>query len=327
MAGSFPLVETAIHEKNPVLKKVYEGRFMGKLPRPTDFIPRETVPNFAPKSLHLTHTDRPTFRNLNAAAGSYRVKYADREQTVKIIQDTIVIDVEQTEVEYLRDPVDLQLTEYGKALGSLENDILFNGNPGDDDTVPAGLFYRFANDALLLGQAVDANALAVNTNDATRASFLLLLDEAIELAGGGAPDLMAMNRQTWRIFRASLRNSKLLDTTRDQFDRMIYEYGGVKFVNPGLKPENELSAAESGQILRADQTTSLFDDASTSQIFIINTKGDEGLRLLQVHGLKEERLGQNPNNPTEVVNDVRSTMGIFLPSTFCVSILDGLDIV
>lgn len=327
MAGQFPLWETALHEKNPVLKKVYEGFFKGRLPTPTDFIPRETVDSFGPRSLHLTSTDTPTTRNLNGAAGAYRVKYADRNETVKIIQDALKIDVEQTEVSYVRDPIDLQLTQYGRDLSAHENDLLINGNPDTDDTQPAGLLYRFNNDAAMLGQGVDAANLVPNTNDATRDSFLLLLDEASELCGGGSPDLMVMNRQSWRIFRACLRNRKFLDQNRDQFDRMIQSYNGAKFVNPGKTAATQLSAAAAGQIMLADGTTSIFGTASMSQIIFLATEGDDGIRILQVHGLKTQKVGINPNNTTELVQDMRSTFGLMLPSQFCASILDGINMV
>lgn len=326
MAGVFPLYETALLEKNPVLNKIYEGYFQTQRPTPTEYIPRETVSTFEPKTLHMTNTDTPTTRNLNASAGAFRVKFGDRHETVKIIQDSIVIDIEQTEVEYMRDPVDENLRAYGSLLSALENDLLINGDPGADDTQPAGLLYRFNNDATLLGQVVNAANTAPNTNDTTRDSFLLYLDEAVELCGGGSPDLMIMNRQSWRIFRAALRNRKLLDQNRDQFDRLIVEYQGAKVVNPGLKPANMLSSAATGQIMLADGTTSVFGTASRSQIIFAKTKGDSGLRILQTHGLKTKKLGQNPNNVTEMVADARSTIGFFLPP-FCVSMVDELDMV
>lgn len=329
MAGEIPLVESALHEKNPALKEVYEGMFRGKLPAPCDYIPRTTVDSFGPKSLHLTHTDTPTTRNLNAAAGSYRAKWSDRTETIKVIQDALKIDIEQTEVAYMsgQDPLDLNLRQYGTDLKALENELVLRGDPDTDDTKPAGLFYRFDNDATLLSQAVDGNSLDIDANDANRFAFLELLDESHELCGGGQPDIMAMNRQTWRKFRAALRQLRVLDTTQDQFDRQVQTYNGVKFCNPGLKPADQLSSAASGQIIPVDDLTGVYGDASTTPIFNISTTGKEGFRIIQVHGLKTERIGRNPANTTEVVLDMRSTLGIFLPTIFCVSLLDGLDVV
>lgn len=329
MVGQIPLIESALHEKNPALKEVYEGMFRGRLPAPAEYIPRVTVDTFGPKSLHLTHTDRPTTRNLNAAAGSYRAKWSDRSETIKVIQDSLKIDIEQTEVSYMsgQDPIDLNLRQYGRDLLALENELLLTGNPLADDTVPAGLLFRFNNDATLITQAVDAGNLDIDGSDTNRFSFLEKLDESHELCGGGQVDIMCMNRQTWRKFRAALRVLKILDTTQDQFDRQVMSYNGAMFCNPGMKPEYQLTSAAAGQIIPSDTTTSIFGDASTTPIFNISHKGKEGLKTLQVHGLKTDRLGRNPENVTEIVVDMRSTYGIFLPTKYCVSLLDGLNVI
>ncbi len=329
MVGEIPLIESALHEKNPALKEVYEGMFKGRLPSHSEYIPRTTVDTFGPKSLHLTLTDRPTTRNLNAPAGSYRAKWSDRSETIKVIQDSLKIDIEQTEVSYMsgQDPIDLNLRQYGRDLLALENELILTGDPSADDTVPAGLQFRFNNDATLIGQAVDANNLDIDASDANRFSFLEFLDESHELCGGGVVDIMCMNRQTWRKFRAALRVLRILDNHQDQFDRMVNTYNGAMFCNPGLRPENQLSAAPAGQIIPVDTTTSVFGDANTTPIYNISHKGKEGLRVLQVHGLKTDRLGRNPENVTEVVVDMRSTLGLFLPTKFCVSLLDGLNVI
>ncbi len=329
MVGEIPLIESALHEKNPALKEVYEGMFRGRLPSPIEYIPRTTVDTFGPKSLHLTLTDRPTTRNLNAAAGSYRAKWSDRSETIKVIQDALKIDIEQTEVSYMsgQDPIDLNLRQYGKDLLALENELLLTGNPSADDTVPAGLLYRFNNDATLIGQGVDAEDLDIDADDASRFQFLEDLDESHELCGGGKVDQMCMNRQTWRKFRAALRVLRILDNHQDQFDRMVQTYNGAMFCNPGQVPQGQLTSAESQQIIPSDTLTSIFGDANTTPIFNISHTGKEGLRVLQVHGLKTDRLGRNPENVTEVVVDMRSTFGLFLPTKFCVSLLDGLNVI
>jgi len=329
MVGEIPLIESALHEKNPALKEVFEGMFKGRLPSHSEYIPRTTVDTFGPKSLHLTLTDRPTTRNLNAAAGSYRAKWSDRSETIKVIQDSLKIDIEQTEVSYMsgQDPIDLNLRQYGRDLLALENELILTGDPTADDTVPSGLQFRFNNDATLIGQAVDAGDLDIDADDTSRFAFLEFLDESHELCGGGVVDIMCMNRQTWRKFRAALRVLRILDNHQDQFDRMVNTYNGAMFCNPGLRPENQLSAAPAGQIIPVDTTTSVFGDANTTPIYNISHKGKEGLRVLQVHGLKTDRLGRNPENVTEVVVDMRSTLGLFLPTKFCVSLLDGLNVI
>lgn len=326
MAGTISLLDVAVTETNPVKKTIYKGMFENRLPSLVEFLPIDNTPNFSPRTLHLTSPGTPTTRNLNAAAGSYTARWSDRQETVKIIHDKIVIDVELLEVDdYVGDPVEMRLSQYGVDLKALYNQLVVTGNPDTDDTQPAGLLYRFNNDATLTGQAVNASNLDVDANDANRLSWLDYIDQAIDLVGGKA-DLIGVNRQTYLKFRSALRALKLLDTTRDQFDREVMTYSGGKVVTPGQKPANQLSAATSGQIIPDDGTTSVFGTASTTPMLFINTAGEEGFRLLQKHGLKTKRIGVNPNSPDEYVVDARSTLGLFVPSKFCVSLLDGLNI-
>jgi hypothetical protein len=327
VADELSLLDISALIKTPIESTVMLSMFKGRLPSPIDFIPTKTVAALSMQTARVTEPDSPTTRNLGGSAGVYKAKVSDRTETLKIIQDKVTLDVVYLSVKnYIEDPIELQFRVYGQVLKADLNNLFIAGDPSADETEPEGLDYRLRNDATFINMSVDAGALDVDNNDANRNSWLDKIDETITLVGGGAPEICIINRQTWLRLRSALRNLKLLDTTKDQHDREIMQLYNTKFLNAGQTAPNVLTPAAAGQIITDDGATSIFGDASTTPMYFLDIAGPEGVKLLQMHNLKSERLGVNPNDPAEYVVSMLYPMGINVPQKFAIGSLQGLDI-
>jgi len=320
------LLDTAAIEQKPLKKAVLMAMFKGRLPSPVDFLPIENAKSLAQEVTRLTDPGTPSTRNIGEAVAAYAAVFTRGQETLKIIENKITIDKVLLDVQtYIEDPIALQTRTYSLVIKNTVNNLLVNGDPSADASDPAGLQYRLVNDAMFLAQAVNAAALDVDANDATRNSWVDYIDEAITLCGGGAPDLAVINRQTWIKFRSALRNLKVLDTTKDQFDRMIMQYGNTKFLDAGNTPAGALSSAATGQVILNDGSTSSFGTANSTPMFFLST-AEEGVRLLQLHPLRITKVGLDPGDPGQFVVDVTWPIGFLIPQKFALSSVQGLDI-
>lgn len=326
MASDLTLLDIAATVKEPVTSQVLLGAFEGQIPSPVDFIPTKKVSNLSMKTVRVTDPDAPTTRAIGGSAGSYKAKVGDRTESLKIIQDKVTFDVIfLKQDDYIEDPVDLQFRIYGESLKHELNNLVVNGDPGADDTEPEGLQYLLNNDAMFSGQGVDAAGLNVDSSDATRLSWLDNIDAAMELCGGGAPDICIVNRQTHRKFRSTIRALKLFDTTRDQFDRQVLMYENTKFVDAGQTPAGMLSPSGT-QVLLDDGYTDIFGNSSASLMFFLSFKGNMGYKIAHLGPPENDRLGKNPNDPAQYVVDMTYCFGPSVPIRFGISTLQGLDI-
>lgn len=319
-------LDIAVAERDPLKKGIMMAMFKSALPSPMDRLPVETANALTQQVIRMTDPGSPSTRNLNDTVTAYQAQFTRGQETLKIIENKVTVDpVFMEQKNYVQDPVQMQITAYGKVVRTTVNDLLINGDPGSDVTQPAGLDYRLRNDAMFSGQAIDGGALNVDADEASRLLWLRHIDNAIVRANGIA-NICIVNTQTWVQLRSVLRTQRLLDTTKDQFDRMIMAYGNTQILDAGQKPAGVITGAVAQQVIADDGITGIFGDASSTPMYFLNTEGDEGARLLQLSPFKAEKLGINPNSPSEFVIDLRWVIGFLLPVKFCLSSVDGLDI-
>lgn len=140
-----------------------------------------------------------------------------------------------------------------KAMTYKFNETFINGDPEVDPEEFKGLLKRV--DAIYAegytGQLIDVG-LGANRGflyDTTaRHTMLDKLDELIYAIRGHKPDYLFMNSKCLLALRSLLRREKLLDNTRDMFDRVVDIYQGVRLVDIGCD---------------ADQTTEIITNAET----------------------------------------------------------------
>ena len=101
------------------------------------------------------------------------------------------------------------------------------------------------------GQKIDAGCAGVGilNSSANSHAFLDKLDQLMYAIKGHRPDYLLMNAKTLLAVRSLLRREKLLDVTKDMFDRQIDTYQGARMVDIGVT---------------ADQTTEIITNSETS---------------------------------------------------------------
>lgn len=98
------------------------------------------------------------------------------------------------------------------------------------------------------GQKIDASCAGVGilNTSATSHAFLDKLDQLLYAIKGHKPDFLLMNSKMLLAARSLLRREKLLDVTKDMFDRQIDVYQGARMIDIGVT---------------ADQTTEIITNA------------------------------------------------------------------
>lgn len=324
------MLDIAAIEERPLVKAIMFAMFQGQLPTPMEMLPVTAAQSLTQETIRMTDGGAPTTRNLGEAVVGYKATFADRKETLKIIENAVKLDKVYLDIKTLiQDPLELQFQAYGKVIKNKVNDLFINGDPTVDSSDPAGLRFRLQNDATFLSQSVNAAPLDLHTPGTLEANgftWLNFIDQAITLCGGGDPDIAIINRQTWIRFRDVLRRTKLLDTTQDQFARNIMTYGNVKFVDAGQKASGVLTSAAASQVIGDDTEISLFGTANTTPMYFVQTKSVEGVRLLQLHPMRMTKVGLDTADPGQYVIDFTWPIGFATPQKFCVSSVQGLDI-
>lgn len=323
--NNITLMDLAVADAKPLRKAILYSMFQSRLVTPIEVLPIKSASSLTQTIIRITDYGTPATRNLDETASAYSAQFADKTETLKIIENTIKIDPTHLDIKtYVQDPVEMRVQAYSKALKAYTNDLFINGDPTVVASQPSGLAFRFANDAYFSGQGVNAGGLDVDASDINMYQWLDYVDEAIDLANG-QPDYMVVNRQTFNRFRSVLRRQKLFDTTRDQFDRTVLQYGGVKIINSGMKASGLLSAAPTGQVIGNNTSTSVFGTTNTTPMYFLST-GANGVSILQLHPMRVKRLGIDPGEPSQSVIAIKWPMGFLVEDRFAVSSVQGLTI-
>jgi hypothetical protein len=133
-----------------------------------------------------------------------------------------------------------------KSMAYKFNDKFINGNPATDPEEFKGLAKR-VDEVVAEGYPEQCIALGGTTGAARDAgilydtgnshNFLNKLDQLIYSIKGHSPDILFMNKKTLLAVRALLRKEKLLDVTKDMFDRNVDIYAGARLVDIGVKAD------------------------------------------------------------------------------------------
>jgi hypothetical protein len=144
------------------------------------------------------------------------------------------------------------------------NDLFINGDTASDVREPQGLKVRLRDDVRFVGGTVNATSnstkldFSPDASDANLLAGLYKLDELHMFVLRGQTSAFISNQQFHLNIWAVLRKLKLLDTTKDQFDREINMYRKVPILDIGYTPEAavngtpDATTVESNQIIGFD---------------------------------------------------------------------------
>lgn len=294
-----------------------------------DRIPYETTGALSLPVTYLSGIPTVPLRHLNEAATSVEATHNQLVETLHIFDTDIDIDPVLLDNKNQIQPIEVVQTKaITRALGYRINDLAINGSPIVDAREPMGIKYRLENDVRFNGQTVnaDTNTTPVGVSPAAAdANFLTLLnklDELFYLLEFGPNTLLLTNRQTVLTLWAGLRKLKLLDTTRDQFDREIAVYRGVPIIDIGFKAsaaidgQPDAAAAAVNQIIgnNSDTPTGGGSNAYTASNTMYAVRlGDEYCMGLQQTAMVVKPIGQIHTSPHYHRTNIRWVQNPLVP--------------
>jgi hypothetical protein len=252
MAGEFTLVELSKIETDTLRKSVIDALLMES--NLMEMVPWETIGALATTVVRMGTLPSVGFRKVNEG---YTIGTGALEQKVEHISlmggyfdtDKAIARARNT-IASARAITQVMMT---KAIAYKFNDKFINGNPESDPEEFKGLKERVSDlyDEGYTGQLVDFECDGVGIlNSSTHShDFLNFLDKLIYQIKGHNPDYLLMNSKMLLALRAVLRKEKLLDKTKDSFDRYIDMYGGARLIDIGVT---------------ADQTTEIIPEVETA---------------------------------------------------------------
>jgi len=259
MADAWTLAELSKIETDTLRKSVIDTLLMES--NLMQLVPWETIGQLATTIVRVQDLPSVGFRKINAGYAATIGHFEQKVENISLMG--CYMDCDKAIARAKNTIADARAIAQVMALKSMAykfNDKFINGNPEVDPEEFKGLAERvdgvvtegYTDQKIALGGTVGAARDAgILHDDVNSFNFLDKLDQLIYSIKGHQPDFLLMNKKTLLATRAVLRKLKLLDNTRDMFDRVIDVYQGVKMIEVGTK---------------ADQTTEI----------ITNTEDEDG---------------------------------------------------
>lgn len=233
-------------------------------------------------------------RLIGGSATETKGRVSQRVFGMKIISDKITTDRQLLdEPNLIQDPRALEVDLYTKSLAYEGTYYFINGDAATTPEEPSGLSWYFTNDPRLANQDINAGGLDVDANDAAMHTFLDYIHDALSRLDGGEADLIVCNRQTLLKMQSIFRRQKLMDVTKDQFDRRVDTFMGIPVVDAGVRA--------AGARLRDETNYSIISKASgKNEIYFIRF-GPQYVTGIQKKPLEVKYLGESNATPESVL--------------------------
>lgn len=209
--------------------------------------PWETIGALATTVVKMQDLPSVGFRKLNAGYAESTGHFEQKVENISLMGGMIDTDKAIARAKNtIADARAVQQVMMIKALAYKFNDKFINGNPVVDPEEFKGIEKRVADIVAegFTSQSIDLAGVYGAARDdgilydtAARHNFLNKLDQLIYSIKGHNPDFLFMNQKCLLAIRSLLRQEKLLDTTKDMFDRVIDVYAGAKLVDIGVKAD------------------------------------------------------------------------------------------
>lgn len=211
------------------------------------FVPWETIGALATTVVKYQDLPSVGFRKINAGYAESIGHFEQKVENISLLGGMIDTDKALARAKNsIADARAIQQVMMVKAIGYEFNDKFINGNPTADPEEFKGLSKRvddvvaegFTEQKIDLGGDYGAardDGILYDTTESH--NFLNKLDQLIYSIKGHNPDFLLMNKKMLLCLRALLRKEKLLDNTKDMFDRVVDVYQSVKLVDIGVKAD------------------------------------------------------------------------------------------
>lgn len=286
-----------------------------------DRLPLESTGALQQPVVYLSGVPTVSLRFVNEAVTDQKATWAQLVESLSVIDTDVDIDPVLLAVKNQVQDVGAAQTEAIVAsLAARVNDLIVNGNPVSNAREPTGLNYRLGVDPRFNGQTVNATGSATRAEfkvgSATDANILTVLskiDELFYLLDNKASALLC-NRQFLLAMWANLRQIKMFDTTRDNFDREVVMYRKVPILDVGFDPAGVIDGTPAAANADGNQIISNDNDDPTgngANAYVNSTTlyacrfGPDHMLGLQLEPLRVKPIGETDTSPHYVRTNIR----------------------
>ena len=240
-------IETSTLRKSVIDTLIMESNLL-------ELVPWETIGQLATTVVKIKDLPSVGFRKVNEGYAESIGHFEQAVENISLFGGDIDTDIAIARAKNtIADARGIQQMLKLKAVAYDFNDNFINGDPTTDPEEYKGLSKRvddvntagYTDQYLDLGDTTDYGILR---DSAARFAFLDKLDALMYAIIGHNPSFLLMNKKMLLATRSLLRREKLLDQTKDMFDRRIDVYGGARMIDIGVK---------------ADQTTEIILNTET----------------------------------------------------------------
>jgi hypothetical protein len=264
------LAELSKIETDPLRKSVADTFLMES--DIMQMVPWETIGTLSTAVVKMQDLPSVGFRKINEGYDESVGHFEQKVETISLLGGMIDTDKALARAKNtVADARAIQQTMMVKAIAYKFNDRFINGNPSTDpeefkglsqrvdEVVQEGFTDQFVDCGGTYGAARDAGIMY---DDANGYNFLNKLDQLIYSIRGHNPDVLLMNKKTLMAVRSLLRKLRLLDNTKDMFDRNVDIYAGARLVDIGVKADQTteiiLNTEDPQGIYTSDVSTSIY---------------------------------------------------------------------
>lgn len=242
-------IETDVLRKSVIDTLLFEANLM-------ELVPWETIGQLSMGVVRIQDLPSVGFRRINGSYDSTDIGHFEHKvETISLFGRDIDTDEAIARAKNtIADARTVQQMLVLKAMAYSFNDKFINGNITLSDPLEYNGLKKRVDDVVAEGftsQKVDCacGGVGILNSEATQEAFIDKLNAFLFAIKGHKPDYLLMNDDMYQAIFSVLRRRKLLDTTRDMFDREIDTYRGVRLIDVGVK---------------ADQVTKIITTTETS---------------------------------------------------------------
>jgi len=231
--AEFSKIETDTLRKSVIDTLIMESNCL-------ELVPWETIGQLATTVVKIKDLPSVGFRKVNEGYAESIGHFEQAVENISLFGGDIDTDIAIARAKNtIADARAIQQTLKLKAIAYNFNDNLINGDPATDPEEYKGLSKRvddvynagFTDQRIDLADTTDYGILR---DSAARFAFLDKLNELLYAIVGHSPDFLFMNKKMLLAVRSLLLREKLLDQTKDMFDRRIDMYLGARMVDIGV---------------------------------------------------------------------------------------------
>lgn len=286
--ASFSKIETDTLRKSVIDTFIMEAPVL-------EIIPWETIGQLSTTVVKIKDLPSVGFRKVNEGYVESTGHFEQAVEGISLFGGDIDTDIAIARAKNtIADARAIQQTLKLKAVAYDFSDKFINGDPVSDPESYKGIKSRIddINAASYTDQYLDladTSDLGILRTSASRYAFLDKLNELIYAIAGHSPDFLLMNKKMLLATRSLLLREKLLDTTKDMFDRKIDVYMGARMIDIGVK------ADQTTEIIKNDE--SLGTGSSETSIYAVKFGIGDMTWGIQQYPLEVRDLGEMESKP------------------------------